>query len=140
MAAYFGLVPWVVFLPVIGLLLNLLFGRWLGEKGIGLIASLAAGLAFVVSVVLTLGLGYDPQPVTIHLADWLVVGRLNVAWNFRVDTLSTTMMLVVSGVGTLIHIYAIGYMHGDSRFQRFFVYMNLFMAMMLILVLTNNIR
>jgi len=145
MAAYFGLVPWVVFLPVIGLLLNLLFGRRLGEKGIGLIASLAAGLAFVVSVVLALGLGYNPQPVTIHRADWLVVGSLNVAWNFRVDTLSVTMMLVVSGVGTLIHIYATGYMHSDvchngdpGRYRRFFVFFNLFIVAMMILVSADN--
>ncbi len=145
MAAYFGLVPWVVFLPIIGLLLNLLFGRRLGEKGIGLIASLAAGLAFVVSVVLALGLGYNPQPVTIHLADWLVVGSLNVAWNFRVDTLSVTMMLVVSGVGTLIHIYATGYMHSDvchngdpGRYRRFFVFFNLFIVAMMILVSADN--
>jgi NADH-quinone oxidoreductase subunit L len=145
MAAYFGLVPWVVFLPVIGLLLNLLFGRRLGEKGIGLIASLSVGLAFLVSLVLALGLGYNPQPVTIHLADWLVVGSLNVAWNFRVDTLSTTMMLVVSGVGTLIHIYATGYMHSDvrhngdpGRYRRFFVFFNLFIVAMMILVSADN--
>jgi NADH:ubiquinone oxidoreductase subunit 5 (subunit L)/multisubunit Na+/H+ antiporter MnhA subunit len=56
----------------------------------------------------------------------------------RVDTLSLTMMLVVSGVGTLIHLYAIGYMHGDSRFARFFVYLNMFLGFMLILVTGNN--
>jgi len=145
MAAYFGLVPWVVFLPVIGLLLNLLIGRRLGEKGIGLIASLAAGLAFVVSVVLALGLGSNPQPVTIHLADWLVIGSMNVAWNFRVDTLSVTMMLVVSGVGTIIHVYATGYMHDDvrhngdpDRYRRFFVFFNLFIVAMMVLVSADN--
>ena len=145
MTAYFGLVPWVVFLPVIGLLLNLLVGKRLGEKGIGLIASLATGLAFVVSVVLALGLGSNPQAVTIHLADWLSVGNLQVAWNFRVDTLSVTMMLVVSGVGTLIHIYAIGYMHSDvrhngdpDRYRRFFVFFNLFIVAMMMLVSADN--
>jgi NADH-quinone oxidoreductase subunit L len=144
-AAYFGLVPWVVFLPVIGLLLNLLVGKRLGEKGIGLIASLATGLAFVVSVVLALGLGSAPQAVTIHLADWLAVGSLNAAWNFRVDTLSVTMMLVVSGVGTLIHIYATGYMHSDvrhngdpGRYRRFFVFFNLFIVAMMVLVSADN--
>ena len=145
MAAYFGLVPWVVFLPVIGLLINLLIGKRLGEKGIGLIASLATGLVFVVSVVLALGLGSNPQAVSIHLADWLVVGSLNVPWNFRVDTLSVTMMLVVSGVGTLIHIYAAGYMHSDvrhngdpPRYRRFFVYFNLFIVAMMVLVSADN--
>ena len=77
----------------------------------------------------------------VPLADWIRIGTLNIAWTFRVDTLSVTMMLVVSGVGTLIHIYAIGYMHEDVRFKndigryrRFFVFLNLFIAMMMILV------
>ncbi len=77
----------------------------------------------------------------VPFAEWIRIGTLNIPWNFRVDTLSVTMMLVVSGVGTLIHIYAIGYMHEDVRFKndvgryrRFFVFLNLFIAMMMILV------
>ena len=76
-----------------------------------------------------------------RLAEWIHIGTLQLDWTFRVDTLSTTMMLVVSGVGTLIHIYAIGYMHEDvrfksdvKRFRRFFVFLNLFIAAMMILV------
>ncbi len=76
-----------------------------------------------------------------RLAEWIHVGALHVDWTFRIDTLSTAMMLLVSGVGTLIHIYAIGYMHEDvrfkhqeNRFARFFVFLNLFIAMMMILV------
>ncbi len=79
------------------------------------------------------------------LADWITIGELNLHWGFQVDTLSVTMMLVVSGVGTLIHIYAIGYMHEDvrhkgdpSRFRRFFVFMNLFIAAMMVLVGSDN--
>ena len=75
------------------------------------------------------------------MAEWIHIGDLSLDWVFRVDTLSVTMMLVVSGVGTLIHIYAIGYMHEDVRFKndlgryrRFFVFMNLFIASMMILV------
>ncbi len=75
------------------------------------------------------------------MAEWIHIGTLQLDWTFRVDSLSTTMMLVVSGVGTLIHIYAIGYMHEDvrfkndvGRFRRFFVFLNLFIAMMMILV------
>ena len=60
-APYINLVPWVVFLPVIGLVVNLLFGKWLGEKGVGLVASLAVGGAFVVAVLLTLGLSGQPR-------------------------------------------------------------------------------
>src|SRR5512142_1448654 len=112
---YLNLVPWVVFLPVIGLVLNLLIGKRLGEKGVALIACLAVVASFAVSVLLALGLAADPQPKTVPFLDWITIGSLNVAWAFRVDTLAVTMMLVVSGVGSLIHIYAAGYMHHDVR-------------------------
>ena len=144
-SAIFTLVPWVVFIPVIGLLLNLLIGKRLGELGSGLIGSLASGGAFVVAILLALALRANPEGATHLLANWLTVGKLSVDWSFRVDTLSVTMMLVVSGVGTLIHIYSIGYMHADvrhnedpGRFTRFFVYLNLFIAAMMILVSADN--
>ncbi len=141
----FSLVPWVVFFPVIGLLLNLLVGKRAGEKGVGIIGSLASGLAFVVSVLLAVGLTRAPGGGTFTLAEWISTGTLDVSWTFRVDTLAVVMMLVVSGVGTLIHIYSIGYMHADvrhnddpGRFRRFFVYLNLFIAAMMILVSADN--
>lgn len=141
----FSLVPWTVFLPVIGLLLNLLVGRRLGEKGIGLIATLSSGLAFVISVLLALALRNHPEAVIVSLAEWITVGEFSIAWAFRVDTLSVTMMLVVTGVGTLIHLYAVGYMHKDvrhngepARYRRFFVFFNLFLVAMLILVSADN--
>jgi len=139
---FLSLVPLVVLLPVAGLLVNLLFGGRLGEKAVGAIASSASGLAFVVSALLAYALGAGSgQTAIVPFADWIHIGTLNVPWAFRVDTLSVTMMLVVSGVGTLIHVYAIGYMHEDvrykndlGRFRRFFVYLNLFIALMMILV------
>jgi NADH-quinone oxidoreductase subunit L len=141
----FALVPWVVLIPVIGLLINLLFGRRFNEKLVGLVASLASGGAFVVAVLLALALSRHPEGVTLPVFTWMAIDNLQVDWSFRVDTLSSVMMLVVSGVGTLIHIYAIGYMHSDvrhngepSRFRRFFVYLNLFIAMMMILVTASN--
>jgi NADH-quinone oxidoreductase subunit L len=144
-AGTFSLVPWVVFLPLIGLLINLLLGKYLGEGGVGLIASLASGGAFAVAVLLGFSLAADPHPVNITLLEWITIGALAVNWSFRVDTLSVTMMLVVAGVGTLIHIYAIGYMHQDvrhngdpGRYRRFFVYLNLFIAAMMILVSAGN--
>ena len=114
----------------------------LGENAVGIVASLASGAAFIVSVLLTLSLSANHgEVVRWHLAEWIHIGELELDWTFRVDSLSTTMMLVVSGVGTLIHIYAIGYMHEDVRFKndvgrfpRFFIYLNLFIAMMMILV------
>jgi len=142
---FFNLVPLIVFLPVIGLLVNIIIGGRLSEKAIGTIASSAAGLAFVVSVLQAISLVGHPEGAVVPLADWITIGDLRLRWAFQVDTLSTTMMLVVSGVGTIIHIYAIGYMHEDvrhngdpSRYQRFFVFMNLFIATMMVLVSGDN--
>jgi NADH-quinone oxidoreductase subunit L len=140
--AYAPLAPLVIGFPLAGFLINMAFGRKLGEPWAGIIASFFSGLAFLIAVLQALGLaasGY--AAVTVPVLDWIVIGDLNIPWALQVDTLSATMMLAVTGVGTLIHVFAIGYMHGDvrvngdpARFPRFFVYMNLFLVMMLILV------
>jgi len=141
----FYLVPWIVFIPLIGLLINMVFGKHLSEKAIGVVASIASGLTFVIAVLLAFSLHAHPEGTTIPLAEWIHIGELNLRWAFRIDTLSVTMMMVVGGVGTLIHIYAIGYMHEDVRFKhdpgryrRFFVFFNLFIAAMMILVSADN--
>jgi NADH-quinone oxidoreductase subunit L len=141
-SGFFFLAPWLVFAPTVGLLINLIFGRRFNETIIGTVASLASGAAFVVSVLLAYSVSANHgEVVRWQLAEWIHIGTLQLDWTFRVDSLSTTMMLVVSGVGTLIHIYAIGYMHEDvrykndvGRYRRFFIYLNLFIAMMMILV------
>ncbi|MBI3244202.1 MAG: NADH-quinone oxidoreductase subunit L, partial [Chloroflexi bacterium] len=133
------LVPLIIVFPVLGLLINVLAGKRIGDPWAGIIASLASGSAFVIAVLQFVGLattGFEPQVVKV--ADWIVIGQLNIPWAFQVDTLSVTMMLLVTGVGTLIHIYAVGYMKGDERFHRFFIYLNLFIASMLVLVAGNN--
>ena len=138
---FFFLAPWIVLIPVIGLLINIAVGRRMSEWAVGTVAVLGSGLPFVVSLLLAYSLTLHPEPVRWLLAPWIHIGNLALDWTFRVDTLSVTMMLVVSGVGTLIHVYAIGYMHEDVRFKgdtrrfaRFFVFMNLFIAAMMILV------
>ncbi len=139
---FFFLAPWLVFAPVLGLLINIIFGGRLSEKAIGWIASAASGAAFVVSALLAYSISAaHGETFRWTIGEWIHIGNLQLDWTFRMDTLSTTMMLVVSGVGTLIHIYAIGYMHEDVRFKndpgryrRFFVFLNLFIAMMMILV------
>ena len=134
----FGLVPLVLIFPLAGLLLNLLTGRRCREPVAGVVATLATGLAFVVALLLFVGLLAEPAGAIVTLGRWLQVGSLNVPIAFQVDTLSVTMALIVTGVGTLIHIYAIGYMQGDPNFSRFFIYLNLFSAAMLLLVLADN--
>src|SRR5688572_14872491 len=139
---FFFLVPWLVFFPVIGLLINAVFGKRMSENQVGAVASVASGAAFVVSILLAYSVSINHgELMRWFLAEWIHIGDLRLDWTFRIDSLSATMMLVVSGVGTLIHIYAIGYMHEDvrfkndvGRFRRFFIYLNLFIAAMMILV------
>lgn len=156
----YSLAPLVLVFPFVGLLFNALVGRrfvqpWrygadphesgpndaTGEKWSGWVASAMALGSFFVAVALffaLLGNGFEAQ--TVNLFTWINIpaAGFEIPWAIQVDTLSVTMMLVVAGVGGLIHIYAIGYMHGDPDFSRFFTYMNLFLFFMLILVTANN--
>lgn len=139
---FYFLAPGLVLVPILGLLINAIFGKNFSEKVVGTVASLASGTAFVISVLLAYSVAVNHgHAVSVPFAEWIHIGDLKLDWTFRVDSLSATMMLVVSGVGTLIHIYAIGYMHEDVRFKheegrftRFFIYLNLFIAAMMILV------
>ncbi len=139
---FYFLAPWLVLAPVIGLLINAAFGKYFSEKVVGTVASLASGTAFVVSALLAYSVAINHGlAVSVPFAEWIHIGNLRLDWTFRVDSLSATMMLAVCGVGTLIHIYAIGYMHEDVRFKheegrfpRFFIFLNLFIAAMMILV------
>jgi NADH-quinone oxidoreductase subunit L len=140
----FALAPLILILPVIGVLFNGLLGRRFveanranGERITGWFASLMTIGAFFVSVSLLLSLmAHDFHTEIVPLWTWIDIPAAGflVNWAMQIDTLSVTMMLVVTGVGALIHIYAIGYMHGDPDFSRFFAYFNLFIFFMLILV------
>ncbi len=133
-----GVVP---LLPLLGAVLLLFFGKRIGEPRAGWIATGLMGLAFVWSLVMlaaALSLPPDARSVSSTLFTWLPADVLKVDMAFLADPLSITWLLLVTGVGMLIHLYAIGYMHGDPGFARFFAYFNLFAASMLILVLGNN--
>src|SRR5437879_2246619 len=129
-------------LPLLGVVLLLLFGRKLGEPWAGVLATLMMAGSFAAGVVTYVGLVHrteDERRFIFHLFDWLPVGNFNVDVGFLVDPLSITMVLFVTGVGALIHLYSIGYMHGDKGFPRFFLYLNLFAFSMLMLVLGDNL-
>jgi NADH-quinone oxidoreductase subunit L len=145
----FGLAPLLLILPFAGFLFNALVGRRfvesdnrsIGEKWSGWTASGLALLAFIIGLSLAFSLaGNDFEGETIRLFNWIVIPSANffVEWAMQIDSLAIVMVLVVTGVGSLIHIYAIGYMHGDPDFSRFFAYMNLFLFFMLVLVTANN--
>lgn len=144
MEHYPQLVPLIILIPALGALINVFWGAKLGEKWVGLIATVASALAFGVAVLLAIYLeqsNFQAAIINPPLLDgWLVLpsGNVHIPWQFRVDTLSVTMMLVITGIGSLIHLYSISYMHGDSFYHRYFAYLNMFLAFMLILVTANN--
>lgn len=131
-----------VLLPFLGFLINGIFGRKIkSEKLIGAIGSGVIGLSFLITVIAffeTLALPADQRKTIVSLFDWLNVGGLHVGFSYQVDQLSLVMALIVTGVGFIIHIYSIGYMHGDKGFWRFFAYMNLFIFAMMNLILGDN--
>ncbi|MCU1429468.1 MAG: dehydrogenase subunit [Actinomycetia bacterium] len=133
---------WVIpALPALGAVVLLLFGKRIGEPRAGWIATAMMALAFVASVITFGALFSLHADARSHVSDgytWIASGGFSVQFRFLVDPLSTTMILFVTGVGTLIHVYSVGYMHGDPRFSRFFAYMNLFAASMLVLVLGSS--
>jgi NADH-quinone oxidoreductase subunit L len=127
--------------PAFGAVVLLLFGKRIGEPRSGWIATSMMGLSFVGSVVafaVLLSRHSQDRAQVRTIWTWFQSGGFVVKMGFLVDPLSVTMILFVTGVGALIHIYSIGYMHGDPRFSRFFAYMNLFAASMLVLVLGGS--
>jgi len=131
----------VVALPLAGSLILLFFGRRIGEPRAGWLATGLMALAFVWSLVMLaamLSLPGDARSNTVTLFTWLPAGNLDVPMGFLADQLSVTWLLFVTGVGSAIHLYSIGYMGGDPRYSRFFSYMNLFVAAMLVLVLGSS--
>ena len=131
-------------LPLLGAVINLLFGRRLPKGLVATIACAAVLGSFVVAVLAVLEyLGGSEERVQLYLFDWIAWGSGSSAVlvseaALLLDQLSTVMILVVTGIGFLIHVYSVGYMGHDPGFARFFTYLNLFTASMLILVLGNN--
>jgi len=141
-----------VLFPLLGFLFNGLLGPKISAQGgsasggkneklLGIIGSSTIGLAFIVAVGAffeTLALPADQRLTIVTLFQWIDVAGLNISFSYQVDQLSLVMSLIVTGVGFLIHVYSIGYMHGDKSFWRFFTYLNLFIFAMMNLVLADN--
>ena len=128
-------------LPLLGFLSILLFGRKLGDPKAGYFATAMVAGSFLVTVGVFSELLSKTAEERAHvqkLFSWIPVGSLHIDMAFLADPLSITMCLFVTGIGTLIHLYAVGYMHGDDRFSKFFLYLNLFAFSMLMLVLGAN--
>src|ERR1039458_3877151 len=130
----------ILLLPLVGFIFVLANGTGLKERYVGMVATGVVALSFVMSVVVfVLLLHRSNREVTVHLFNWIPVGTLHVPAALLVDPLSVTMCLFVTGISALIHLYSIGYMRGEKDYRKFFLYMNLFVFSMLLLVLANNL-
>ncbi|RDB07126.1 NADH-quinone oxidoreductase subunit L [Runella aurantiaca] len=123
-------------LPLIGFIINGIGFRHVPKSLAGVIGSAASLGAFAISILAWNA--FEGQPQVVKLFDWISIGQLTIPFAFQIDQLSLLMLMVVTGVGSLIHIYSMGYMHHDEGFGKFFAFLNLFLFFMLLLVMGSN--
>lgn len=128
----------IILLPFAGFLINGLFGKQLPKNVVGGIASLAVFASFCIGLYLFLNFDKDSQPMIVRAFEWFRINGIQINFSFQIDQLSLMMIMIITGIGSLIHLYSIGYMHTDKGFHRFFAYLNLFVFMMLLLVMGSN--
>lgn len=133
-----NLVYAIVLLPLIGFVINGLFGKSLPKALVGGLATLVVFAAFLISVSIFIGFPANGTPVIVKAFEWFTIGGIQVNFGFQIDQLSLMMMMIVTGIGSLIHLYSIGYMSHDKGFYKFFTYLNLFIFSMLLLVMGSN--
>ncbi len=134
------MILWLIPLfPLIGFLLNGLFGRRISKSLVSVIAVGSVAVSFLYVIALLARIWPVATPYAEHDFTWIQSGFLQIGFDLFVDRLNTVMLLVVTGVGLIIHVYSIGYMHDEDSYYRFFSYLNLFMFFMLLLVLSSNL-
>jgi len=129
---------WIPLIPLLGTAINIFFGNRLGHRNAGLLASAAVALSFLLSVWVFWVL---PRGGVLRdtLFTWIESGSFQVAISFQADALTVVMLLVITGIGLLIHVYSLGYMGHDDGMVRYFAYLNLFIFFMLLLVMGDNL-
>ncbi len=138
------LIPFIIGIPLLGFLLNgllgLAFPAWREQKLlIGSLATLSVFVPFLMSLSIYLGMTGQSDPTVVTLWTWMEAGEFSVDIAYRVDQLSILMALIVTGVGSLIHLYSIGYMGHDEGYWKYFAYLNLFIFAMMNLVMADNL-
>ena len=128
-----------VFLPLLGAVIAGFFGRMIGDKGARFVTCSLLVLATLVSWYLFVVVALNGDPRAVVLFEWISSGDLTLSWALKVDTLTAVMLIVVTTVSAVVHIYSIGYMHHDKSVARFFAYLSLFTFFMLMLVTSDNL-
>jgi NADH-quinone oxidoreductase subunit L len=128
----------IVFLPLVGFLIAGIFGRWIGARGAEIVTTGLLGVCFILAWIafFQVAAGADSH---VLIGNWFTSGKLSVAWALRIDTLTAVMLVVVTTVSFLVHVYSIGYMADDPSRPRFFTYLSLFTFSMLMLVTADNL-
>lgn len=133
-----NLVYAIILLPLAGFLINGLFGKKLPKILVGGLATVVVFTSFLIALSIFLQYDASSQPVIVRAFEWFRINGVQINFGFQIDQLSLMMMMIITGIGSLIHLYSIGYMHDDPGFHKFFAYLNLFIFMMLLLVMGSN--
>lgn len=125
--------------PFIGFLFNVFFGKNIGKSASGILGTLTVATSFAASVYFFMQISQTHQAIQIQLFDWIQISNFKVDFGFLLDQLSILWLLFVTGIGSLIHLYSISYMHDDENLHKYFAYLNLFIFFMITLVIGSNL-
>lgn len=129
----------LLFAPFLGFLINVFFGKTSGKSLSGIIGTISVAVSFAVTIYFFLQINQTKQAINIDLFDWIQISNFKVSFGFLLDQLSILWLLFVTGIGSLIHLYSISYMHDDEKMHTFFAYLNLFVFFMITLVIGSNL-
>ena len=129
----------LLFAPFAGFLINVFFGKKLGKTASGTLGTLAVAISFIATTVFFIEVNSTGKGIMIDLCEWMTLANFKVNFGFQLDQLSLLWLMFVTGIGTLIHIYSISYMHDDENMHKFFSYLNLFVFFMITLVMGSNL-
>ncbi|WP_366186185.1 NADH-quinone oxidoreductase subunit L [Flavobacterium ovatum] len=125
--------------PFLGFLFNIFFGKSIGKTASGILGTLTVVLSFAVTLCFFTRINASQEAIQIQLFDWIQISNFKVDFGFLLDQLSVLWLLFVTGIGSLIHLYSISYMHDDENMHKFFAYLNLFIFFMITLVIGSNL-
>ena len=134
-----SLVLLLLLTPLVGFLFNVFFGKSVGKTISGAIGTIAVVVSFVMSIYFFMQLNQTEKPISVKLFDWIEVGKFKIDFGILLDQLSLLWLLFITGIGSLIHLYSISYMHDDENMHKFFAYLNLFIFFMITLVVGSNL-